>query len=222
MKADLRQLATLLCGVALAVLLSPSAHAAATLDAQIVNVTCTVTTSEGTLVLPCSAGSWVVALQPGWRALMTATIEYAYTDDGLALASIGGFQMDVAGFGTRLVDHEAGGLYAMTSNCISRYCSHPPGQDYFGASGFPPIFLSDNDVAESVNGLLTVSTGAELSPQSPFGWNPTVFIGLRSQTFAGLDPVTAVPEPSTLCLWLLSLAALAWTVRQRPRHALSR
>lgn len=196
-----------------------AARAATTLQASITDVTCTLTTSAGQAsVIPCSADSWQVALQPGWSAQMVASIDYMYADDGLALDRPGGFQMDSAGFSMRFVDHEAGALYAMTSNCVHRYCSHPPGQNYFGASGFPPIFLSANDTSDQISGTLTVSTGAMLDAGVPFNWTANVFIGLRSQTYAGPDAVAAVPEPSTWVSMLASLGLVALVAQRRRRR----
>ena len=78
MKTALRRLVTL-SGVVVAMFLpAQPAQALATLEARVVGATCTVTTSEGTTTaVPCSADSWVVALQPGWSAEMVARIEYA-------------------------------------------------------------------------------------------------------------------------------------------------
>jgi PEP-CTERM motif len=227
MNAVLRRLVTMSGVFAAMVMPTPPADAKATLEAHVVGATCTVTTSEGiTSAVPCSADSWVVALQPNWSAQMVATIDYTYADDGLPLPGQGGFfQMDSGGFSNRFVDHEAGALYAITSNCIHRYCAHPPGQDYSGWSGFPPVFLSDNDEAERLSGTLTVATGASFNPSFPNfpgSWGANIFVSLQQSTWSVDDPVGAIPEPSTFVLMLLGLGALASPARRRSRCTLSR
>mgnify|MGYP006390347855 CR=1 FL=1 len=97
MKAALRRLMTMSGVLAAMALPSQSAEAKATLEAHSVGATCTVPTNEGTTtVVPCSADSWVVALQPNWSAQMVATIEYAYADDGLPLHSFRTLLKDLA------------------------------------------------------------------------------------------------------------------------------
>jgi PEP-CTERM motif len=231
MKAALRRLMTMSGVVAAMAWPSQPAYATVTLEAQIVDVTCTVTALDGTTVTPCTSSwsggsSWAVMLQQGWSAQMVATIDYAYADDGLPLPGRGGwFQMDSGGFSNRFVDHEAGALYAITSNCIHRYCAHPPGEDYSGWSGFPPVFLSDNDEADRLNGTLTVATGASFSPNFPNypgSWGANIFISLQQSTWSVDGPVGAIPEPSTFVSMLLGLGALASAALRRSRRAVNR
>lgn len=200
--------------------LPQSAGAKATLDAHVVGATCTVTTHEGmTTVLPCSPDSWVVALQPNGSAQMVATIDYAYADDGLPLDRPQGITIQPHG-GVRTVFYEAGALYVVTSRCSAGpICETGRGwEQYTGAGNFyPPVFISDNEIADSLSGTLTVTTGA-LNNANEYGlflprtWSPNIHVSLNSLStlvFSGVEPTTPIPEPGTFVLMLLGLAALA-------------
>ena len=230
MKAALRRLMTMSGVLAAMALPSQSAEAKATLEAHIVGATCTVTTNEGTTtVVPCSADSWVVALQPNWSAQMVATIEYAYADDGLPLARPQGITIAPNG-GVRTVFYEAGALYVNTSFCAQFGNVCQTGRDWESYTGsrnfYPPVFISDNEIADSLSGTLTVSTGAFFAPPPPifpsYTWSPNIFVALGSLsalTFSGIEPVVAIPEPSTSVLMLLGLGALASAALRRSRRA---
>jgi hypothetical protein len=226
MKTALRRLVTLSGVVVVMFLPTQPAQALATLQADVVGATCTVTTPEGTTTaVPCSADSWVVALQPNWSAQMVATIEYAYADDGLPLARPEGITIE-PNLSVRHVFYEAGALYVHTSRCSGRGCE--TGRDWEQYTGqpnfYPPVFISDNEIADSLNGTLTVSTGAFFASPPPlvppYTWSPTIFVGiglLSELTFSGV-----IPEPSTYVLMLLGLGAVASTALRRSRRTVNR
>ncbi len=234
MKAALHRLAVSAGFAAVVALLPQAAYAEATLEAQVVGATCTVTTSGGTTTaVACSADSWVVALQPGWSAQMVATIDYTYADDGLPLASPGFITTASGGGGVETVFYEAGALYAATSFCLEGCDNGRYWESWTGSNGFPPVFVSDNQIADSLSGTLTVTTGAHnISTTSdifnpPVTWSPNVYIAIGSGpvaplTFSGIEPVGAIPEPSTFALMLLGLGALGATAVRRSRRAVSR
>jgi PEP-CTERM motif len=231
MAAALRRLA-LRTGTMVAMALHlPSAQAEATLEAHVVGATCTVTTPEGTTsVVPCSADSWVVALQPNWSAQMVATIEYTYADDGLPLARPQGITIQPHG-SVLEVFNEAGALYKNTSTCVGYYCETGRGWEVYTGAGnyYGPVFISANEVADSLTGTLTVTVGAlfdGLPPYyEPYTWRPNLYVSLDALsvlTFSGEEPVTAVPESGTFALMLMGLGAVGSVALRRTRSSVNR
>jgi PEP-CTERM motif len=225
MNAALRRLVTM-CGVVAAMALATQpAWAKATLEAHVVGATCTVTTSEGMATsVPCSADSWVVALQPNWSAQMIATINYTYADDGHALATPQGITIDPPH--VRTVFYEAGALYVETSRCSGRGCeTNRPWEQYTGwPNSYPPVFISDNDIADSLSGTLTVTTGALNNADNyginpPVTWSPNIFVALGPLSEF---TVSGIPEPSTFVLMLLGLGALGSAALRRSRVIINR
>ena len=54
------------------------------LEADVLGASCTTTSPDGiTTTVSCDPAGWSPTLEPGWPALMTATIGYSYADDGL-------------------------------------------------------------------------------------------------------------------------------------------
>ena len=185
----------------------------AVIEASVTGATCSITALDGSMTTtPCDPAGWVAVLSPGWSAQMTATINYSYEDDGLPLGdSHPFFQTDHYGIGGVEPRFEAGAIYTLTnsSHCYTRYstlCGNLPGDEYFGESGYPPIFLSNNDVADDVSGELSATTGVRWNPPSAFYgqgyyWTPTLYVSTWTM-------VASIPEPSTWALMLVPLLGL--------------
>ena len=190
------------------------------LEADVLGASCTTTSPDGiTTSVPCDPAGWSPTLEPGWSALMTATIGYSYADDGLRFDHPRPIQVNTRSFLD--APFEFAVLYAETaySDCArfsgnADHCgSSVPYDTYFGQYHFPPIFISNNDHAEDVSGEITVTTGWKWDPPSIFygqGYTLTPHLFVSTHGFAD-----AVPEPSTWALMLGSLAVLGWRVRRR-------
>jgi hypothetical protein len=191
------------------------------LEADVLGASCTTMSPDGiTTSVPCDPAGWSPTLEPGWSALMTATIGYSYADDGLRFDHPRQIQVNTRSF----VDapFEFAVLYAETSNSdCARFSGNAdhcdglsvPYDAYFGQYHFPPLFISNNDHAEDVSGQITVTTGWKWDPPSAFyGQGYTLTPNLFVSTYGFAD---AVPEPSTWALMLGSLAVLGWRVRRR-------
>ena len=215
-KSLLAVVATLACTASHATLINGNGR----LEADVLGASCTTTSPDGiTTGVPCDPGGWSPTLEPGWSALMTATIGYSYADDGLRFDHPRPIQVGTRNF----VDapFEFAVLYAETSNSdCARFSgnadscgSSVPYDTYFGQYHFPPLFISNNDHAEDVSGQITVTTGWKWEPPSIFygqGYTltPTLFVS----TYGFAD---AVPEPQTWALMLGPLIGLAWLSRRR-------
>lgn len=187
-----------------------SAMSKATLE-YTVTATCTLTTPSGTTTVPCSASGWGVRLEPGWTAMMTATWNWHYTDDGLPMN--GGALMDYrSGFGgIRLVNHESAGIYVQSLPACGRAGCTPFASRVVGP-GLTAVFESDNDAPEDVTGSRTLTITAT--------W-PATFGGPGVGTLGFFNPgvfvnsVPAIPEPSTWAMFATLLATLACIRRRR-------
>jgi hypothetical protein len=190
------------------------------LEADVLGASCTTTSPEGiTTSVSCDAAGWSPTLEPGWSALMTATIGYSYVDDGRRLGNPAPLQVSFTQ--SMMTTFESAVLFAETSasECaafhgIANHCgSSVPYDTYFGEYGFPPLFLSNNDHAEDVSGQVTVATGWKWEPPSIYygqGYTVTPNLYVSTWGFA-----YAVPEPGTWALMLGPLIGLAWLSRRR-------
>lgn len=197
----------------------------AVLEATTTSANCSITTLEGTTTtVACDPAGWTAVLGPGWSAQMTATIHYEYSDNGLPLHGSAGrrptFQLDPFGFSLLELEFEAGAIHAFThwTHCHARTTScgeiAPGGGDqYFGEYGFPPVFVSHNEVADDVSGDISVTTGVRWDAASLYyglgiTWSHTLFVNPSTQ-------VAAIPEPATWLLMVGPLLGLGWLGRRR-------
>jgi hypothetical protein len=168
-----RSLAT--CGWAVLLLvLSSSAGAEATLSVRFTNANCllgSVSVECSTLpgVLSGNAIGFNAVIPRGGSASVTATLHYTYTDDGLPLEDSGVFYLDANGFTWETTCFEAGALYVASNLCAgSRYCAHDPALFIEGSTGFPPILLGLNTVADRVTGSIDLFSGVAVTPPYQF------------------------------------------------------
>jgi hypothetical protein len=203
------------------VILAPQAEALTTLDAKLVDVSCSLVKPGGIQSFSCrtfyySPGftetvGFTAAVTPGQTAMVQGFIEYTYSDDGLPLDRPRWFQMDANGFRTLGIDHEGGALYAMSNNCFgSRYCRPQPGTEPGGNTGFPPLLLGLNDVPDRLTGRVPVSGTLAVASGYPVGAQQDVYVQWLAFSYSGVAPI---PEPST---WmLLPVGLLALNIRRR-------
>jgi hypothetical protein len=192
------------------------ARATATLDAWLSDFACSFTDETGlTSGIACNGASVTASLGPGDAVMITATLNYTYHDDGLALADprMAWIQMDANGFSTLHPTHEVGWIQVFGTRCESRYCAHPPGLYELGTATFPPILLGFNDVADDLSGQVQVSAGYSVEP-APFIGGVTKTAGLELATFTH-SVAAPIPEPATSALMLFGLVALGIGVRRR-------
>lgn len=166
-----------------------------------------------TLTCPSAELSFSAIVQPGQSVFLTATLNYAYHDDGRPLDQRGFFQLDPFGLTMQFVDHEAGGLAFVANGCSGRrVCDQPP---YDTDSSNVPftIVLGDNDQPDDLSGqsVFTVTAGIA---SDWFGGAPrTAFIRVADvRTYSGVAPV---PEPATYALMLAGLALVGAAARRR-------
>jgi len=202
---------------AMALLLSTGAVPAwpmATLDAWLTDFACSFTDETGlTSGVPCNGPTVTASLGPGDAVLITATLNYVYHDDGLAIAEpqSAGIQMDANGFTALLATHEVGWIYVFGTRCDNRHCVHPPGLNELGTATFPPILLGLNAEADDLSGQLPVSAGYRVDDHPSIGgFMPTA--GLSVASFTHSAPI---PEPATSALVLFGLTAMGFVVRRR-------
>ncbi len=194
------------------------ASAMTTLTYNWSNINCGLVDLDGTrttLTCPSADLSFSAMAQPGQSVFLTATLNYAYHDDGLPLAERGYFQLDPYGLTGQLVDHEAGGLTFVTNGCSGfRLCPQPP--HYIDSSNLPfKIVFGDNDQPDDLSGqsVFTVTAGIA---SDWFGGAPrTAFIRVANvTTYSGVAPV---PEPGTYALMLAGLALMGVAAQRRGR-----
>jgi hypothetical protein len=185
-------------------------QALVTLDTQIVDIRCGVTSDAGTAFSECSSPSFSAALAPGQTAFLSLTVDFHYTDDGLPLERPFAFQLDPNGLNMLPVPYEAAVLYPQSNNCSgSRYCRPPP-HLVLGGTGFAPLVLGLNDEPDDIRASWDLSVTIGAAAGQP--------LGATADLFLGFTPVTVsapIPEPATVALLGSGLAALAWRRRRR-------
>ena len=142
--------------------LSSSAAAKATLIARLTNATCLLGTGSTVVSVECSplpdfgnAIGFDAVVPRGGSASVTATLVYTYSDDGLPLEDYGVLYPDANAFTWEMTYFEAGALYATSNSCEgSRYRASDPTVFIVGSTGFPPILLGLNTVADRVTGSI--------------------------------------------------------------------
>ena len=203
-----------------AVTLASQAEAVTTLDAKLVDVSCSLAGPSGVQSFSCrtfvsssftETVGFTAPVAPGQTATVQGFIEYTYSDDGLPLDRPHWFQMDANGFSTLRTDYEGAALYAMSNNCFgSRYCRPQSGTEPGGNTGFPPLLLGLNDIPDRLGGRVPVSGTLTVAPGYPVGAQANVYVQWLAFSFSGVAPI---PEPST---WmLLPLGLLALGIRKR-------
>jgi hypothetical protein len=193
------------------------------LEADVLGAACSTTSPDGTTTsVPCESGGWSPTLEPGWSALMTATIGYSYADDGRRLDSPASIQ--VSHMGSVTASFESAVLYSVTSasRCSifhgGDHCSidSVPYDAYFDVAASYPLFLSNNDVAEAVSGQFEVTTGWLWRPPSNFYGQGYTLTPTLSVDVWGI--AHAVPEPSTWALMIGPLLGLGVFARRRRKR----
>ncbi len=190
------------------------------LEADVLGAACSTTSPDGTTTsVPCDPAGWSPTLDPGWSALMTATIGYSYEDDGRLLDRPASIQ--VSHTGSVATSFEYAVLYSVTS---ASYCGilhgglHctddiAPHDVFFDVAASYPLFVSNNDAAEAVSGQFSVTTGWRWEPPGRFydqGYTltPTLYVDVW-----GISQ--AVPEPGTWALMIGPLLGLGVFARRR-------
>jgi hypothetical protein len=203
------------------VILAPQAAAVTTLDAKLVEVSCSLAGPGGIQSLSCRTFyyspsfieiiGFTAAVAPGQTATVQGFIEYTYSDEGLPLERPQWFQMDPNGFTTLRTDYEGGALYAMSNNCFgSRYCRPQSGTEPGGNTGFAPLLLGLNDMPDRLAGRVPVSGTLAVAAGYPVGAQQDVYVQWLAFSYSGVAPI---PEPST---WmLLPIGLLALNIRKR-------
>jgi len=201
--------------------LSSSAVAKATLTARFINATCLLASDSTVVPVECSplpdignAIGFDAVIPRDGSAFVTATLVYTYTDDGLPVGDYDVFYLDANAFTWETTYFEAGALYVTSNSCAgSRYCEHDPTLFMEGSTGFPPILLGLNTVADRVTGSITLfSTVAVTAPYQFESLTTPVYVGWNAVTYSGV-----VPEPSTFLLTAAGLALLLGSRAGRAR-----
>lgn len=204
-------------------LASQGASAMTTLTYTWSNAECGIVGADGTRSsLPCTAGSspsFAALVQPGQSVFVTATLNYIYSDDGLALERPGFFQLDPFGQRVLFVDFEAGGFSVLANGCFSRSCNQPPQLTDTFSGPFSTV-LGNNEVPDDLTGQIVFSSTAGIQPTGFGAQNRTAFLNVIDQrTFSGVAPV---PEPATYLLLGAGLLLVGAMARRRPaRHAVA-
>jgi hypothetical protein len=188
------------------------AAALVTLDTSVSNIACGIVgrVDAG----DCTNLSFAATIEPGETAFLSATLNYHYTDDGLALPTPMQFQVNSLGMNGVVTFHEAAALYVNSNLCDSRYCSLPP---HVRAEGTPfaPLILGLNDHPDDLSGsrsmYIEMTSLGDLP--LPMSYSTTLFLYPFSIVFA--PPAAPVPEPATVGLFSACLIALGWRLRRR-------
>jgi hypothetical protein len=212
----LRLPATALAAVAAttALLATPAVHATTTLTTTWTDVECGFIGSDGTrTVQPCNGdlrSFTAVVNTPGEAVYVSATLNYTYSDDGLALDRPFFYQTDVFG-GVRLVTNESAAIYVGSNNC-GRGCPFRP-EVVNNSSGPFVLILGDNDTPDSFSGQQNYFASSGNSTVAPLPGPRTAFLSLNATVVQSVSPI---PEPQTWALMLAGLGALALGVARRP------
>jgi hypothetical protein len=144
---------------------------------------------------------------------VSATLNYTYSDDGLALDRPFAYQISELG-GVRVVNYESAAIYVGSNSC-GRGC--PPRPEVISSFSGPfALILGDNDTPDSFSGQQNYFASSGNSPVFPLPGPRTAFL---SVSVTNVQSVSAIPEPQTWALMLTGLGALAWAARRAPLAA---
>ncbi len=205
----------------------PAAKASVSFDYDWSGIQCGYAATGGGPVTAgsCSSPSFSAVVQGGGYAFVTATLNYNYHDDGLALPSPVSFLANTRGSQVVTVGHEAAAIYFQTSSCVDlRTCTDLGSRERRSNNPFF-IVLGDNDTPDTLSGSFTYT--ATVSAIPPFGGSVFPFLAVAPvalATTSGLQiitpgPTAPVPEPSTWALMALGLGAVAWARRRSAASA---
>ncbi len=184
-----------LCVLSLIALLASPAHAEVSLDYHWSNVSCGYTTGGVTTYGDCSSPSFSAGITGSGSVFVSATFNYSYHDDGMALARPVFWQRDQRGFDMQRIDHEAAIIVFFVPGA-------PVNPDRIYSTNLPLTLLLGND-----------TTPDDITGHRDFYWSTSLNPAYGGATLSAFLAVThteiaAVPEPSTVALMALGLIGL--------------